>query len=71
MTHKEALVEAQRRWGPDAWVGRGKYSVHRHDMVETRYDTVFKVTGLRPNQCGMGRTWEAAFADADRQEKRE
>lgn len=56
MTRAEALAEAQRRWGRTA--------------------RVFKsVTGLRyvysentVNAEGVGHSWEAAFADADKRE---
>ena len=65
MTRKEALAEAQRRWGPDAqvdywkefWQGSGSPMVVRY---------VFEG---RIGPCnGRGLTWEAAFADADRRE---
>lgn len=59
MTRTEALEEARRRWGPEADVRLGV-------LVGQWINHV--VCGPR-GLMGNGKTWEAAFADADRREK--
>lgn len=58
MTQAEALQEARRRWGEkaSAWDfgGSGLYIVSATDHLQGGY------------AAGMGESFEAAFADADR-----
>jgi hypothetical protein len=56
MTREEALQEAQRRWGNDAYVWKGTSGKF---YVEPGGKDLF-----------YGASWEAAFADADRRERK-
>ena len=61
MTRTEALTEARRRWGREAYV---------HD-AHSEYYTALSVGahGGHPIIKGCGSDWEAAFADADRHQQ--
>lgn len=67
MTDEEALAEARRRWGPDAWIrrpGESPYPGHStYDVGEThpRHGRVFR--------GGSKRGWAEAFRDADRADR--
>lgn len=60
MTDEEALAEARRRWGP-----------HAHVMVELTTCLELFLVGVadertgEPAWHGAGRSWEAAFREAD------
>jgi hypothetical protein len=60
MTHGEALLEAQRRWGESA------IALHRPSTAGTPgiFDFVVGEGGSHP--MFNGDSWEAAFAYADR-----
>lgn len=59
MTQQEAMDEAKRRWGSRAYTSQ--------DYTRTiEPEAVFYVGDLATYAIGNGRTWEAAFADADR-----
>ena len=64
MTRAEALAEARRRWGPDAGLhhyGSGvAVGVYAHSAL---------ATAPLAQVFGSGKTWECAFADADRRER--
>jgi len=60
MTRRDALAEARRRWGHTAYVWIDDLG-GRHQHV---------VGPGRNVPIGAGDTWEAAFADADRRERR-
>lgn len=64
MTDDEALTEARRRWGPNAW------AVPPIREGPTQYH-VCQTPGICGRKYplatwGEGPTWEAAFADAER-----
>jgi hypothetical protein len=63
MTTQQALVEARRRWGPEAKVHR--YNGRRRFGEPTRYG-VYRCSLLESAiaQMGVGISWELAFADA-------
>ena len=65
MTREDALREAQRRWGNKAEVCR--YNGSPKYEVPTRY-AVYRCSILESAlaQMGIGYSWEAAFADAER-----
>lgn len=59
MTQSEALQEARRRWGK---LATAEYSRVREEyVVAPSFDT-------RWENVGMGDSWAAAFADADKKE---
>ena len=68
MTKREALTEARRRWGKQAYVREERTtSLHPPYLVGVMYGRIDP-----PDRCralGMGDTWEAAFADADQRQK--
>ena len=63
MTEAEALQEARRRWGENAYVRGQTGAVSRSFLVGIRDGVLFYVHG-------RGETWEEAFALADRNEKK-
>ncbi|GGG86892.1 hypothetical protein [Edaphobacter dinghuensis] len=69
MTRQEALVEAQRRWGPQAEVHR--YNGSPRFGQPTRYG-VYRCSLLESAtaQMGIGESWELAFSDADARHSR-
>jgi hypothetical protein len=56
MDDEAALTEAQRRWGPGAWIDYELSSLHQVGYVGDTAEAIM----------GSGATWEEAFADADR-----
>jgi hypothetical protein len=56
MDDETALTEAQRRWGPGAWIDDELSSRHQVGYVGDTAEVIM----------GSGATWEEAFADADR-----
>lgn len=56
MDDETALAEAQRRWGPGAWIDDELSSRHQVGYVDDTAEVIM----------GSGATWEEAFADADR-----
>jgi hypothetical protein len=56
MDDETALTEAQRRWGPGAWIDDELSSRHQVGYADDTAEVVM----------GSGATWEEAFADADR-----
>jgi hypothetical protein len=64
MTRAAALAEARRRWGPNA--GLNQYGSGVAVGVYARYALV---TDPLAQVFGSGKTWECAFADADRRER--
>ena len=70
MTRAEALKEAQRRWPASRLhnayesIIRGRVSMHEVTML-------YHVCCYHPDERGVGGSWEAAFADAERRQKAE
>jgi hypothetical protein len=62
MTKAEALKEARRRWGHKgrAWVGARSSPLARY-RVGYYYNPAVSSSRI----CGAGKSWEAAFIDAD------
>ena len=65
MTRTAALKEARRRWGAS---GRAEFRWKAYCVGGTTdgYGSYGKNFHGESEVCGRGRTWEAAFADADR-----
>lgn len=63
MTKDEALVEAQKRWGENAEVIEGDWSVGVPYEVGFLRDV--GMFGEPFVMCGAGQSWSGAFADAD------
>lgn len=65
MTNAEALAKAQEKWGPRAtaeYAGTRKVPEAQRHMVHAH-------PGASPI-FGMGSTWEGAFEDAERRQKK-
>lgn len=66
MTRAEALAEAQRRWGTNAYVQRGPIS-DTYRVGTEHFDPFYPGNPADHFEVkGSGDSWEAAFADADR-----
>lgn len=64
MTRQEALVEARKRWGPDAILEYVRKPRHRSLLS---YSVGYR--SWASFWLGNGDTWESALADADRRRK--
>lgn len=64
MTNKQALAEAQRRWGRLAAIQKDRYK------TGLTYTVGNVIMGLALMVKGQGDTWEAAFKNADEKEKK-
>jgi hypothetical protein len=64
MTRAAALAEARRRWGPD-----GGLNHYGSGVAVGVYARPALAIELLAQVFGSGRTWELAFADADRRER--
>jgi hypothetical protein len=62
MTDKEALHEACRRWGDEAYV---RHRINYPLLPERPAYAVGRQLGKHFDVCGHGASWEEAFADAD------
>lgn len=64
MTKKEALIEARRRWGENAYIEKRKIADPLHLIGDCRVGIIrqayFTFTEIR----GDGNTWEIAFERA-------
>lgn len=69
MTRAQALAEARRRWGPEAFAMpyRHRPLVMVGIIVPAKDLTTGEPTTAHV-QKGEGHSWEAAFADADKRE---
>lgn len=70
MTNHDALAEARRRWGREAWA----HEWYRPAPTDGEGDIrCFEVGYDGPGDIwitvGVGETWDAAFANADRREQ--
>lgn len=63
MTRAEALAEARRRWGTNAWV---KSTRSGEPELYAVGDYVIRKSPVRNLRGSAFFSWEAAFADADR-----
>lgn len=70
MTRAQALQEARRRWGSDGHAAVARYAHLRPTYHVGRKATRTGFARYRKNTLGRGDSWEAAFADADRREKK-
>lgn len=62
MTKKQALIEAQKRWGQKAIIDDRKVST----KYMKRHTVGCLFMGIAYEIKGNGETWEKAFQDADR-----
>ena len=66
MTRDEALAEARRRWGDEAWVRRiQSYDGQWNSFLYRRKTDVELGIHLAGRFLAMGATWEEAFKAAD------
>lgn len=77
MTRKQALAEAQRRWGKGAYAEPSRYTGYDgtgmlkmvgifEPLTDQRYGVVRRIDGKRyvMELYGAGETWEVAFDEA-------
>jgi len=65
MTKRDALAEARRRWGPQAYVRvEASTLLHKPCLVGYMYGRIDPPD--RARCLGHGNTWEEAFQDAER-----
>lgn len=68
MSRSEALKEARRRWGADAYADGGPHTKQVGLLLDAkRFPSGEPCKAQAPR--GEGPSWEAAFADADRRER--